>query len=76
MVALIIGIILILFCVFACLPMGLAWGAAVIAFLKGCAPVLAAFIGLVSVFIGIADIKDKREAMAEEEEAMKAEESK
>ena len=76
MVALIIGIILILFCVFACLPMGLAWGAPVIAILKGCAPVLAAFIGLVSVFIGIADIKDKREAMAEEEEAMKAEESK
>ncbi len=76
MVALIIGIILIAFCVFACLPMGLAWGDQVIVFLKGCAPVLAAFIGLVSVFIGIADIKDKREAMAEEEEAMKSEEGK
>ncbi len=76
MVALIIGLILILFCVFACLPMGLAWGPAVIAFLKGGAPVAAAFIGLVSVLIGIADIKDKREAMAEEEEAMKSEETK
>lgn len=75
MAALIIGIILILFCVFACLPMGLAWGAFVIAFLKGCAPVLAAFVGLISVFIGIADIKDKREAMAEEE-AAKSEENK
>ena len=76
MAALIIGLLLILFCVFACLPMGLAWGATVVAFLKGCAPVLAAFIGRGSVFIGIADIKDKKEAMAEEEEAMKSEEGK
>jgi len=78
MVALIVGIILIAFCVFACLSsaacgFGLSWGVEVIAFLKGCAPVLAAFIGLVAVFIGIADIKDKKEAKKEELAAKAAE---
>ncbi len=77
MVSLIIGIILILFCVFACLPaglgFGLGWGPYVISFLKGCAPVLAAFIGLISVFIGFTDIKDKKEAKREEQDAHKAE---
>ena len=66
MVALIVGILMIAFCVFSCLPMGLNWGNNIIDFLKGCAPVLAAFVGLVSVFIGMADIKDKREAKKEE----------
>ena len=59
MVALIVGIILIAFCVFACLPFGLAWGADVVNFLKGCAPVFAAFIGLVAVFIGLLTNKRK-----------------
>ena len=50
MVALIIGVLLIAFCVFACLPagMGLGWSADVINFLKGFAPFIAAFIGRVS----------------------------
>lgn len=67
MVAIIVGLVLIAFTVFAALPSGLAWGAEIIAFLKGCAPVLAAFVGLISVFIGIADLKDKNEAKKEEE---------
>ena len=77
MVALIVGILLIAFCVFACLPsgIGLAWGIDVVNFLKGCAPVLAAFIGLVAVFIGFADIKDKKEAKKEELAAKAAEEA-
>ena len=77
MVALIVGIILIAFCVFACLPagVGLAWGLDVVNFLKGCAPVLAAFVGLVAVFIGFADIKDKKEARKEELAAKAAEEA-
>lgn len=80
MVALIVGILLILFCVFACLPaavcgFGLSWGADVVNFLKGCAPVLAAFIGLIAVFIGIADIKDKNESKKEELAAKAAEEA-
>ena len=72
MVALIVGLLLILFCVFACLPaeyfgFGLNWGKEVLSFLRGFAPVLAAFVGLVAVFVGFADIKDKREAKKEEE---------
>jgi len=71
MVALITGIILLAFTVFALLPpdtvgFGLGWGAEVIQFLKGCLPILAAFIGLVAIFIGIADLKDKSEAKKEE----------
>ncbi|MGP1564720.1 MAG: hypothetical protein ACTTHU_04735 [Treponema sp.] len=70
MISLAVGVILIAFTVFAVLPsMPLNWGADVIAFLKGCAPVFAAFIGLVCLFIGAADIKDKNEAKKEEIEA-------
>ena len=72
MVALIVGILLIAFGVFACLPMGLAWNQYVLDFLRGCAPVLAAFVGLIAVFIGFADIKDKNEARKEELEARKS----
>jgi hypothetical protein len=67
MVSIILGIIFIAFTVFAVLPMGpLAWGPEVIAFLKGSIPVLAAFIGLICLFVGAADIKDKKEAKKEE----------
>ena len=70
MFTIILGILFIAFTVFACLPLGpLAWGADVISFLKGCAPVLSAFIGFICFFIGAADIKDKREAKKEEEES-------
>lgn len=73
MVALITGIILIAFCVFACLPSGLNWSSNVIEFLKGFGPSFAAFVGLISIFIGFADIKDKNEVKKEELEAKKAE---
>ena len=70
MISLAVGVILIAFTVFAVLPsMPLNWGAEVIAFLKGCAPVFAAFIGLICLFIGAADIKDKNEVRKEEIEA-------
>ena len=69
MISIIIGLLLIAFTVFAALPSYLNWGTEIIAFLKGCAPVLAAFIGLISLFIGAADIKDKKEAKKEEEAA-------
>lgn len=66
MISIIVGIIFIAFTVFAVLPMcPLSWGAEVIQFLKGFAPVLAAFIGLICIFIGAADIKDKKEAKNE-----------
>jgi hypothetical protein len=80
MVALIVGILLIAFTVFAALPpeavgFGLGWGADILLFLRGCLPILAAFIGLVAIFIGIADLKDKKEAL-KEEAAAKANEAK
>lgn len=72
MVALILGILFIAFTVFSVLPsMPLAWGPQVIEFLKGCAPVFSAFIGLIAILIGFADIKDKSEAKKEEREAAK-----
>lgn len=77
MVALIVGILFIAFAVFACVPGPLAWWADVINFLKGSLPVLAALVGLIAVFIGIADIKDRLEAKKEEaEEAKQAAEKK
>ena len=39
--------------------------------LKGAATVISAFVGLIAVFIGIADIKDKNEAKKEEAAAAK-----
>lgn len=64
MTALIIGIVLLLFTVFSILPAylhGLGWGQDIILFLRGSLPIFAAFIGLFAIFIGIADIKDKKE---------------
>lgn len=66
MISMLVGIIFLFFTVFALLPMGLGWGPEVILFLKGCSPVLAGFVGLLAIFIGIADIKDKHEAKKEE----------
>lgn len=74
MVAIILGVLFIAFTVFSVVPGFLNWGPDVIQFLKGCAPVLAAFIGLISILIGAADIKDKNEAKKEEMEAAKAQE--
>lgn len=66
MVAIFAGIILIAFTVIACLPQCLGWGEQIINVLKGATPVATAFIGLIAIFIGLADTKDKREAKKEE----------
>ncbi len=71
MVALIVGIVFLAFAAFAVVPFGFDWGADVLLFLRGMLPVLAVFIGLIAVFIGIADIKDRIEAKKEEEEEQK-----
>ena len=70
MVALTIGIVLVLFAVYAVLPVpwSLQWWPEVIQFLKGGIPILAVFIGLIAFFVGVADIKDKMEARKEEAE--------
>lgn len=73
MIALIVGILFIAFAVFAVVPGPLAWWSDVLAFLRGSLPVMAALVGLVAAFIGVADIKDRVEAKKEEaEEARQA----
>jgi len=81
MIALTIGIVLVLFAVYAVLPVSwsLQWWPQVIEFLKGGVPIIAVFIGLIAFFVGVADIKDKQEAKkeeAEEKSEKKAEEGK
>ena len=66
MVALIVGIAALLFALLAVLPFGLGWWQDVLLFIRGAVPVTAVFIGLIAVFIGIADIKDRLEAKKEE----------
>jgi len=65
---LIIGLVLIAFAVFAVLPVSwsLQWGPAVVEFLKGGVPVGVFLVGVLAIFVGIADIKDKNEARKEE----------
>jgi hypothetical protein len=62
MKALILGLIIIAAAVLAALPAGLGWWGHILVFLQGALPVMAVFIGLIAVFIGIADIKDRMEA--------------
>ena len=71
-----VGIALIAFTVFAIISPelhGLAWKEDVIHFLKGFFPVLSSFLGIIAIFIGSADIKDKREAKRAELEIEKSE---
>lgn len=77
MIALIAGFLFIGFTVASALPegIGLGWGSDILLVLRGGAPIFFAFIGLISIFIGIADIKDKQDAK-KEEAAMKASQEK
>ncbi|MDR0553436.1 MAG: hypothetical protein LBG76_01365 [Treponema sp.] len=66
MKSLIIGIVILLAAIYMVLPVGWGWWGDVLTFLKGALPVLAAFIGLIAILIGIADIKDRKDAKKEE----------
>jgi uncharacterized membrane protein len=73
MKAVIFGLIFLAAAVFAVLPPeafghGLGWGNDVLTFLRGGLPVLAVLIGIIAIFIGIADMKDRAEAKKEEAE--------
>ena len=68
MFAVILGLIFIAFFICACLPSVLGWGSNILDVLKGAAPLLACFTGIISIFIGVADTKDKKEALKEEKE--------
>ncbi|MCG8480851.1 MAG: hypothetical protein MI724_17285 [Spirochaetales bacterium] len=75
--ALIVGIVFLLFAVYAVLPASipfalLNWWEQVKIVLAGGIPLLALFIGFIAIMIGIADIKDKIEAKKEEEEEARA----
>ena len=65
MKALILGIVIVLAAVLTVLPIGLGWGGDVLAFLRGSLPVLSGLIGLILVFTGISDIKERAEAKKE-----------
>ncbi len=80
MFSIIAGLLFIAFAVFACLPkdifgFGLEWGEYVIQSLKGTAPVLSLLVGAIAIMLGFTDIRDKREAKREEEEALMAEQN-
>ena len=66
MKALIIGFVVIFVAVIAVLPSGLGWGSDVFAFLRGALPVIAVLIGLILVFAGISDIKERADSKKEE----------
>jgi hypothetical protein len=82
MKSIIIGLFIFAAAIFAILPpeqvgFGLGWSGDVLAFLRGGLPIAALLIGIIAVFIGIADIKDRAEAKAEakKEAAEKQEEA-
>jgi hypothetical protein len=73
MKALVLGIIILIAAVCAVIPAGLGWWGDVLIFLRGALPVIAFFIGLIAIFIGFTDIKDRLEAKKEEAEEAKQE---
>jgi len=66
MKALIIGFAVIAAAVLAILPAGLDWWPDVLAFLRGSLPVIALFIALILIFVGISGIKERAESKKEE----------
>jgi uncharacterized membrane protein len=73
MKSVIIGLVILAAAIFAILPQeivgfGLDWGSDVLVFLKGGAPVLLILVGIIAVFIGVANMKDRAEAKKEEKE--------
>ena len=71
MKSLIIGMVILAAAVFAALSpgfagFGLGWWKDILVFLRGGLPVIAVLVGLIAVFIGIADMKDRTEAKKEE----------
>ena len=68
--SIVIGAVFLLLSVWAVLPLpfplGLNWGHQVLAVVEGGIPLLLIFMGLIAIFIGIADVKDRMEAKKEE----------
>jgi hypothetical protein len=68
MKAIVLGLIFLAAAVLVVIPAGLGWWADVLIFLRGALPVLAVLIGLIALFIGIADLKDRAAAKKEASE--------
>jgi hypothetical protein len=66
MKALLLGLIFFAAAVIAVIPAGLGWWGDVLVFLRGALPVIAVLVGLIALFIGIADLKDRAAAKKEE----------
>lgn len=78
MTALFTGIVIILIAIYSVIPgipWGLQWGGEVLLFLKGALPVLAFLVGLLTLFIGIADLRDKASGKQQSEEDNRADTS-
>jgi len=73
MTALLIGVVLLVLSVVMCLPGGFNWWDDVLSFLRGSLPVIAVLTGIIATLVGVADIRDKKEA--EKEEKAEKEES-
>ena len=78
MKSVIIGIVILAAATFAALSpdvagFGLGWWKDILVFLRGGLPVVALFVGIIAIFIGIADMKDRAEAKRESKEAEKKE---
>ena len=67
MKALIIGLFVIAVAVLAIIPAGLGWHFDVLVVLRGALPLLAGLIGLILLFAGISDIKEKADAKKEKQ---------
>ena len=59
MKALILGFAVLIVAILAVFPAGLGWWEDVLAFLRGSLPIVAVLIGLILVFVGISDLKDR-----------------
>ena len=75
MKAIIFGILIIAAAAFTILPsdiagFGLGWRDDVLTFLRGGLPVIAILVGIIAVFIGVADVKDRAEARKEEKSVL------
>jgi uncharacterized membrane protein YozB (DUF420 family) len=67
MKALVLGAAVMTAAVLAILPVGLDWGEDVLVFLRGVLPVIGIFLGLILLFAGISDIKERAEKKKEKD---------
>ena len=59
MKTLIIGFAVIGVAVLSVLPSGLNWGSDVLSFLRGSIPIVAVFVSLILIFLGVSNIADR-----------------